>query len=59
MQIKCVGRRRLQVTKIDNEIAITILWKDRILATLMITKAEAVKLTEALDGLIGINPGKE
>jgi hypothetical protein len=43
----------------DNEIAITILWKDRILATLMITKAEAVKLTEALDGLIGINPGKE
>ena len=52
MEIKCIGRRRIEIKKIDDKISLVIYWKDRTLATLQFEKDEALKLIGELNGLI-------
>lgn len=47
--IKCIGRRRLHVSKNKDGIALKItLNEDRYIATLVLTKKEALKMIAAL-----------
>jgi len=52
MLVKCIGRRTVEVKKIDDKISLTIHWKDRPLATLQFEKEEALKLVGELNGFI-------
>jgi hypothetical protein len=56
MQIKCIGRRIVEIKKIDDNISLVIHWKDRIIATLQFEKEEALKLVGELNGLIRFDP---
>ena len=56
-EIKCIGNRILIIEKIGENIGINIYWKDKKLATPVLTKDEALKLVGELNGLIRFNTG--
>lgn len=59
MEINCVGRRRLKISKVDDKIAITILWKDRQLANILLLKDDCIKLIGELNGCVRFDPSQK
>jgi hypothetical protein len=52
LQVKCIGRRRIDVIRIDNNIGLKITVDGKDVATPVLEKDEAIKLVGELNGII-------
>ena len=47
-QIKCIGRRRIEVSSKEDNILLTILWREKSIACLQLEKEEAMELCKCI-----------
>jgi len=58
-QIKCIGRRTVEVAKIDNHITLVIYWKGKRMTGLQFEKEDVIKLVGDLNGIIRFDTSKK
>lgn len=59
LQVKCIGRRRIDVIKVDNNIGLKITIDGKDVATPVLERDEAIKLVGELNGIIRFNSGTQ